>query len=51
MLHRNRQRRPYRSFGYYFITTNVSEGFTILNQYVYGHLLEHIFFTQHAFTL
>ncbi|NQT63387.1 MAG: transposase [Candidatus Marinimicrobia bacterium] len=44
MRHRNTRRRPYRRFGYYFITTNVSEGFTILDQYEYGHLLEHIIF-------
>ena len=44
MRHRNTRRRPFRRFGYYFITTNVSEGFSILDQYEYGHLLEHIIF-------
>ncbi len=44
MRHRNRQRRPYRPFGYYFVTTNMSEGYSILNRYDYGHLLEHLLF-------
>ena len=41
-MHRNSRRRPYRPFGYYFITTNVSEGFSILGKHIFGHLLEHI---------
>ncbi len=44
MLHRNRQRRPCRPFGYYFVTTNVSEEFSVLNGNEYGHLLEHVLF-------
>ena len=42
MRHRNTRRRPYCRFGYYFITTNVSEGFAILNKLEFGYLLEHI---------
>jgi len=43
-MHRNSRRRPYRPFGYYFITTNVSSEFSVLDRYEYGHLLEHILF-------
>lgn len=42
MRYRNRQRRPYRRFGYYFITTNVSENFALLGMFEFGFLLEHI---------
>lgn len=41
MRHRNTRRRPYRPFGYYFITTNVREGFDILDSKLFGHLLEY----------
>jgi len=40
-MHRNSQRRPYRPFGYYFITTNVSEGFVLLDTDIFGFLLAH----------
>ncbi|MBC8190812.1 MAG: transposase [Candidatus Marinimicrobia bacterium] len=43
-MHRNSRRRPYRPFGYYFITTNVCEGFAVLNRLDYGHLLEHVLY-------
>jgi len=43
-MHRNSRRRPYRPFGYYFITTNVREGFSVLNRFDYGHLLEHVLY-------
>lgn len=43
-MHRNSRRRPYRPFGYYFITTNVSEGFFILERFDFGHLLEHVLY-------
>ena len=42
MRHRNSRRRPYRRFGYYFITTNVSDDFSMLTQFEFGYLLEHI---------
>ncbi len=41
-MHRNSRRRPYRPFGYYFITTNVSEGYMFLNRNIFGFLLEHV---------
>ncbi|MCF7826665.1 MAG: transposase [Candidatus Marinimicrobia bacterium] len=41
-MHRNSQRRPFRSFGYYFITPNVSQGFLILDTHLFGYLLEHV---------
>jgi len=40
-MHRNTRRRPFRPFGYYFITTNVSQGFILLGTDVFGHLLAH----------
>jgi len=42
MYHRNTRRRPYRPFGYYFVTTNVSQNLALLDSEIYAHLLEHI---------
>lgn len=41
-MHRNSRRRPYRPFGYYFITTNVGEGINLLSTNLFGSLLQHI---------
>ena len=42
MRHRNSRRRPYRPFGYYFVTTNVDRGNLYLDSNIFGYLLEHV---------
>lgn len=41
-MYQNSQKRIYRAFGIYFITSNVSTGLNYLGEDIFGHLLENL---------